>query len=165
MFLGRPLLGALLALVVLPAYAAGPALLQVAGAKTEEHAQHGHDKAGHDKAGHDHGERISLPAGPAAPSLAVDITKDTLGGWNLHIRASHFRFAPQNVNGPHRDGEGHAHVYVNGEKIARVYGPWFHIGSLPSGTNTVTVTLNANDHRALAVGDAPLAVSKQVHVH
>ena len=78
---------------------------------------------------------------------------------------TNFRFAPENASSPHRDGEGHALLYVNGEKVARLYGPWFHIEFLPSGPTKVTVTLNANDHSGLAVGDAPLSVTKEVHVH
>ena len=168
MLMRHLVLGLLVTLLALPADKA--AARQLAGSQTGGQAQHGHETGGDDKSAqghgaHHHGEQLSLPGGPGAPSLAVEITADSLGGWNVHIRTSNFRFAPQNVNGPHKDGEGHAHIYVNGEKIARVYGPWFHIGALPRGMNAVTVTLNANDHRALAVGDAPLAVTQDVHVH
>ena len=48
------------------------------------------------------------------------------------------------------EGHGHAHVYVNGVKLGRVYGAWHHIGALPLGENEVTVSLYANDHSALA---------------
>ena len=61
-------------------------------------------------------------------------------------------------------GEGHAHVYVNGAKIARHYGPWMHIAAMPKGKNTVMVSLNSNDHRTLAVGDKPLMSSVSVTV-
>jgi hypothetical protein len=102
--------------------------------------------------------------GPTAPTLDFVIVEDEVGGWNLQIQTTNFRFAPENVNGANRDGEGHAHIYVNGEKIARVYGPWFHIGSLPEERNEVAVTLNANDHSGLAVGDTVLSVAKEMHV-
>jgi len=42
--------------------------------------------------------------------------------------------------------------------IARIYGVWMHIASLPEGA-VVEVTLNANDHRQLAVGDQPIKAS------
>ena len=58
--------------------------------------------------------------------------------------------------GDHVAGEGHAHVYVDGEKIARLYGPWLHIPSLSPGA-VVEVTLNANDHRPLAIGSGRIA--------
>ncbi len=108
---------------------------------------------------HDHGSPHVLPAGAGAPTLALGVTPDPASGWNLRIETSGFRFAPEHASGDHVPGEGHAHVYVNGEKLGRVYGPWTHLSSLPPGPVTVAVTLNANDHRPLVVGDRPLSAS------
>jgi len=77
------------------------------------------------------------------------VTPDEAGGWNIHVATSRFRFAPERVNQGHRPGEGHAHLYVNGRKIARLYASWFHLDSLPPGTHTLRVELNSNDHRPL----------------
>ena len=117
-------------------------------------------KSGH----HAHGKALMIPAGPNAPSVTIAIKKDLVGGWNLHIMARNFRFAPEHASSEHRAGEGHAHLYVNGKKIARVYGPWFHIGKLPAGKAMVHVTLNANDHRDLMVGGKRVASSQAVTV-
>ena len=43
-------------------------------------------------------------------------------------------------------GEGHAHIYVDGVKIGRVYGTWFFLGGLSPGEYEVRVTLTANTH-------------------
>ena len=43
-------------------------------------------------------------------------------------------------------GEGHAHLYIDGEKIARIYGPWYHVGKILPGAHTIVATLNANNH-------------------
>ncbi len=107
---------------------------------------------------------ISLPDAVDAPSLDVAITPDPVSGWNLHLLVQNFRFAPEHASSPHIPGEGHAHVYVNGTKIARLYGPWLHIPDLPAGDNEVTVTLTANDHSQLAVGDKPLRQTMTVSV-
>lgn len=144
------------------------AVIDLDAAQATEADQHsGHHDAGVEQGhgAHHHGKTITLPAGPAAPTLNISVAKDKVGGWNLHIQTTNFRFAPDHASGPHRDGEGHAHLYVNGDKVARIYGPWFHIGSLPKGRNELTVTLNANDHSHLAVGDAELSVTQEVHVH
>ncbi len=126
----------------------------------------GHDHAAHGSAAtvaghasgraHDHEMPHDLPEGPQAPAVVVTLTPDPASGWNLHATTTNFRFAPEKAGQPHVSGEGHAHVYVDGKKIARLYGPWLHIPALPDGA-TVTVTLNANDHRPLAVGGAPVA--------
>jgi hypothetical protein len=118
----------------------------------------------HSHASHSHGDMVNLPKGENAPSLDFTITEDSVGGYNVHILVENFRFAPEHVNASHRDGEGHAHIYVNGEKIARVYGEWFHLSSLPPGDTEVMVTLNANDHGHLAVEGEPLSTVKVVSV-
>ena len=111
-----------------------------------------------------HDATISLPDAVDAPSLDVAIAPDPVSGWNLHLLVQNFRFAPEHASSPHIPGEGHAHVYVNGTKIARLYGPWLHIADLPAGDNEVTVTLTANDHSQLAVGDKPLRQTMTVSV-
>ncbi len=108
---------------------------------------------------------IDLARGPTAPTLDIVVAEDQGDGWNLQILTTNFRFAPDHVNQPHQAGEGHARLYINGENVARVYGPWFHIGSLPSGRTEVTVILISNDHHGLTVGDEKLSVTKEIHVH
>jgi hypothetical protein len=106
---------------------------------------------------HDHDVLLSMPAGANAPTLDVDVKADPLSGWNLHIQTTGFHFSPENASRDHVAGEGHAHIYVNGEKLGRFYGPWVHLDNLPKGHVEIEVTLNANDHRLLAVADQPLS--------
>ncbi|MCX2721472.1 hypothetical protein [Roseibium salinum] len=113
-------------------------------------------------AGHDHEELLSVAEGPGAPTLDISLTPDPSSGWNLHIETGNFRFAPEHASTAHVAGEGHAHVYVNGEKIARQYGSWLHLPSLPEGEAVVEVILNSNDHRTLAVAGKPLRASVTV---
>lgn len=122
-------------------------------------AHHGgsHAVAAGAPAAHDHDALLVLPAGAEAPTLDVAVEKDPASGWNLQMKTSHFTFAPQHASLDHVPGEGHAHVYANGVKIGRFYGPWVHLDGLPPGEVTLEVTLNANDHRPLAVGGAPVA--------
>ncbi|MEM6386748.1 MAG: hypothetical protein AAF718_10985 [Pseudomonadota bacterium] len=108
---------------------------------------------------HMHGEALIIEPGETAPTLAIDITPDTAGGWNLHMQTTNFSFTGERSGKAHVTGEGHAHIYVNGEKVARAYGPWFHLDALPDGAVEVEVTLNSNDHRALMVGDVPLSAT------
>lgn len=87
------------------------------------------------------------PASPT-PTVSIEAERDAKDGYNLHVVTANFRFAPEHVNGEPLQNEGHAHLYVNGAKIARLYGSWFHLpgSALREGDNEISVTLNANDH-------------------
>lgn len=113
---------------------------------------------------HKHGQAQVIPEGENAPTVDVVLHKDAVAGWNLEIVTTNFSFSPKTVNQPNELGKGHAHVYVNGEKLARIYAPWMHIGSLPAGEATVSVSLNANDHSSLSVGDKPLSAETVIQV-
>ena len=116
------------------------------------------------KMDHSHDMDMAVADDGDAPSLNISVTKDPMSGWNLHVMPANFRFAPENAGKAHIDGEGHAHVYVNGTKIARLYGPWMHLADLPQGDTTIEVGLYANDHRALKVNDVPINASMSVSV-
>lgn len=79
----------------------------------------------------------------------LKIVKDQKKGWNLSIHVSRFKFTPNHVNQKHKTGEGHAHLYVNGIKIARMYSPYYHISNLPLIDNEISVVLNSNAHEIL----------------
>ncbi len=113
----------------------------------------------HAEHAHVHGDPLVIAPGSGTPDLTIALTPDPVAGWNLNIQTSNFQFAADRAGAAHVDGEGHAHVYVNGTKIARVYGEWHHIEDLPAGPVEVEVVLNSNDHRALVVGDRPLSAT------
>lgn len=128
-----------------------------------DHSDPAHHGSGH-RAGamaHDHAQPLDLPAGPGAPAVSIALHKDPMSGWNLQVMPQNFRFAPQNASAADRPGEGHAHVYVNGEKLARLYAGWMHIPALPEGAE-ITVSLNTNSHRPLTVGGAPVSAKAPV---
>ena len=105
--------------------------------------------AQHSDATEHHHKTIEIPAGQPIPSVDLVVHQDPMKGWNLEIKVSNFRFAPENVSTQAKPGEGHAHLYVNGEKLTRLYGSWFYLDNLKPGKNTITVGLNANSHDAL----------------
>jgi copper(I)-binding protein len=96
-----------------------------------------------------------------APSLEIDVSPDA-DGWVVRLRTSGFTFAPEMVDGPHVPGTGHAHLYVSGTKIGRLFGETGRIGALPEGTHQVEVTLNTNDHRSYAVGGTPIVATATI---
>ena len=141
-------------------------LIAAANGVTLDGHDHDHGVATHGSADHGkmkHDELLAVGA-TEAPELDIFVTPDPMSGWNLKIETGNFRFAPEKASTSHVAGEGHAHIYINGEKVARHYGNWFHIASLPHGENTITVSLNANDHRQLAVGEKAIEASTVVTV-
>lgn len=108
---------------------------------------------------HAHDDMLDLASGALTPTLEISLKPDPVAGWNLNILTTNFDFAPDHAGGKHVAGEGHAHVYVNEVKIARAYGPWMHLSSLPDGNVKISVTLNANDHRGLSVAGTALTDS------
>lgn len=116
----------------------------------------GHNLTGADLAAHAklHDTPLVLSADDA-PTLDIKVLPDPVAGWNLHIITTGFTFAPQNAGLAHVAGEGHAHVYANGTKLGRIYSDWTHL-ELRQGMVEVKVTLTANDHRPLSVGEKPI---------
>lgn len=112
---------------------------------------------------HDHPLR-EVAADTVAPTITHLVFPDAMDGYNVQILADNFTFTPASINREVVEGEGHAHVYVNGVKIARVYGNWYHLPSalFEPGVNIVSVSLNANDHSEWAVEGEPIASTVRV---
>lgn len=111
------------------------------------------EASSHDKM---HASLVDVSTTEPVPDLEISVVRDAHGGWNLTVKPINFRFAPEHVNGKHQHGEGHAHLYVNGTKVSRLYGTDFHIPALRSGENVVRVSLNTNDHQTYALGETPI---------
>ncbi len=100
--------------------------------------------------GSEHGEhkhgKMEVPQGQAIPTVNVVVRKDAQKGWNLEAKVTNFKFSPEKVNAAPETGEGHAHLFINGKKITRLYSSWYYLENLKPGKNQVKVTLNANNH-------------------
>ena len=99
----------------------------------------------------DHG-----PVESAAP-VSVDISATVAeGGVRVKIDTEGWRWAPGEVNSANSDGTGHAHIYADGVKLSRVYGPYHYLPSLESGAHELRVSLNDNGHNELTWQGRPL---------
>jgi len=119
-------------------------------------AHHGGTEHQMEISSHDHGKVVNIAAGDDAPALSIEVLKDPMAGWNLHVMTKNFEFSPQNASAADLPGEGHAHVYINGTKLSRLYGDWLHLSDLPQGKVEVKVSLNANSHSQLQVDGQPV---------
>lgn len=113
---------------------------------------------------HHHHNAYEHPAEADAPTMKLNVIADTKSGFNLHVETTNWTWAPEQVNTEAAPNVGHGHVYVDGVKVARLYGPWHHIEGLTPGQHDITVTLNANDHADYAVDGHELAETVSVVV-
>lgn len=110
-------------------------------------------------------EPVNVGQWPLVPSVSMQLHPDTMSGWNLEATTTNFRFAPEHVNGAVVPNEGHMHLYVDGKKISRVYGNWYHVGKelfVGTGKHEVVVTLNANDHSDLSLNGVRVEAKAEV---
>ncbi|MEP3442481.1 MAG: hypothetical protein ABJN72_13480 [Sulfitobacter sp.] len=114
---------------------------------------------------HQHPPR-SVREGLPVPAVNHLMFPDIMDGYNVQIITQNFTFTPAAINRAPKDNEGHAHIYVNDTKIARIYGNWYHLPAemLASGDNKVRVTLNANDHSEWAVDGVPISSTVNIQV-
>lgn len=100
--------------------------------------------------------------GENLPTVTLAATADHETGWNLRATLQNFALAPQNASTAHVAGEGHMHLYVDGTKVARIYGEWFHLPALPEGEHEIRLELNANDHSLFVVDGEPVAATTTI---
>ncbi|WP_241735265.1 hypothetical protein [Cyanobacterium stanieri] len=99
---------------------------------------------------HSHSHKsIDISNHDLIPNIEIEVMEDTMTGWNVKIITDNFTFAPETVNQESNINQGHAHLYINGEKITRIYDNWYYISDLPKGENEIKINLNTNLHEEL----------------
>lgn len=105
------------------------------------------------------------------PTIEVVATEDPVSGWNIQLITTDFAFAPQRAGREFVLGEGHGHLYVDGQKRDRLYGSWYHLDNLAPGDHRIEVTLNGNNHAVYQSGgrsvsdETNVRVDEQTHTH
>jgi hypothetical protein len=99
---------------------------------------------------------VELPEMALMPKLDLSIYPDSMSGFNLHIEYQHFENEPPEFADIKNEKnmseknivDGHAHLFINGEKVQRVYGRYLHLQAkyFKPGINQVTITLNDHQH-------------------
>lgn len=116
----------------------------VQGETTKQESAKTHDN-------HPHSQK-DVSGSSLIPTIELIIQEDPVSGWNAQILTTNFTFAPESVSTEDIEGEGHAHIYVDGVKVNRVYSPWYHLGELEPGIHEISATLSTNDHQELTIG-------------
>ncbi|NJN60803.1 MAG: hypothetical protein HC795_04065 [Coleofasciculaceae cyanobacterium RL_1_1] len=120
------------------------------------HDMHDDEMSGDHGDHHGHGA-IEVDAALPIPQVAINVTPDSASGWNLEVITTNFELNGATTGEVSRPNQGHAHLYANGVKIARLYGRWYHIPTLPSGEVELEVVLNSNQHQTLMYDGEPIA--------
>ena len=104
----------------------------------------------------------------AAPRVTLEIQKDPTGGFNVHVVTTNFVWRPEMASMQHVPGEGHAHVYLDGRKIMRIYNDWFHLNtyqfSTKPGEQLLSIEFVGNDHAPYTIQGLPVGVEQIVDV-
>ncbi|MBD2020912.1 hypothetical protein H6F43_12055 [Leptolyngbya sp. FACHB-36] len=102
-----------------------------------------------------HHSTVEIPKGQPVPSVNLVVHPDPMDGWNLEVKVANFRFAPERISQKGSLTEGHAHLFVNGRKVTRLYGTWYYL-ALEPGQHKITVSLNTNQHQSLTHNGQPI---------
>ena len=104
----------------------------------------------------------------AAPQATLVIQKDPTGGFNVQVKTTNFLWRPEMASMQHVPGEGHAHVYLDGRKIMRIYNEWFHLNtyqfSTRSGEQLLSIEFVGNDHAPYTIQGLPVGAEQIVDV-
>jgi hypothetical protein len=104
----------------------------------------------------------------SAPTATLDIQKDPTGGFNVQVVTSNFIWRPEMASMKHVPGEGHAHVFLDGRKIMRIYNQWFHLNtyqfSTRAGEQLLSIEFVGNDHAPYTIAGLPVGTEQIVDV-
>ena len=107
---------------------------------------------------HDDGHSAAEPE-PLISDAPVDVSiraeVDDSGGVDVHLAVTGMSFDADAADQPHVPGAGHAHIYVDGVKVSRVFADVHRLADLPPGEREIMVSLNTNDHRPLVYQGQP----------
>jgi hypothetical protein len=112
-----------------------------------------------------HENGVEILEGDPVPTIEANVTQDPMGSWLLQVSTTNFTFTPQDAGeSQNQKGKGHAHIYIDGEKLNRLYGKWYNLGKLEPGIHEIKVILNANNHAPYSYKGKEIADTVRVNV-
>lgn len=91
--------------------------------------------------------RGSQPFSSEKPSVNLDVKVDGSTA-EVRLHTQNFRFVKENADPSSAPvfGEGHAHLYLDGQSLGMVYSPEFLLKKLPKGEHELRVELTYTNH-------------------
>ena len=101
------------------------------------------------------------------PKVKIEVVKDKMKGWNLHIKAKNYAL---NEFDSESKSRGCFLLSINNENITKIFGNNYHIGMLPKEHNIVKVLLMADNssiytYKDAAIMDFQLVMDHGQHNH
>lgn len=108
-------------------------------------------------------KQVEISTDVLTPQIEISLIQDTMSGFNLHIELKNYRIeSPIHKDKPINNIiNGHAHLFVNGKKVTRLYGLDTYISGdlLNEGVNSIAVTLNSHEHDTWTYKGRPITSS------
>jgi len=123
------------------------------------------DDMTHDSGEHEHeeGKEYEFVSHDGLPEVKINSVSDNSDGtWALDFTTANFTFDEAAVDSDNVPGTGHAHLYINDEKIGRVFDESYTIEQDLDSGDTVTVSLFTNDHQAYTHDGVPIRYSYNI---
>jgi len=130
------------------------ALSSMAAARA--HGENAHERAPGSTASPVDGAATVPWSGTAVPELKLELAAQG-EHYDLQLHARNFAFASDPAgSAPAVVGDGHAHLYVDGEKHARLFGLLYRLPALAPGVHELMVEFVDHQHAAYVVDGRPL---------
>ena len=121
---------------------------------------------------------VALPDGVPVPTLSINVSRDWMSGLNLELHTENYEMtvppvglAMDELMAPSLQAEsgiaeGHAHLYINGEKFQRIYGHHLHLPAplFKPGLNQINVSINTHGHMYWTAGGRQVLATLYVNL-
>ncbi len=139
-------------------------VLAACGADDGESTSEAAEDSANEEDGHSHGHSIEVPEGMTVPTISIEVVADPMSGQNLFVKLADFDVSPETASTDPVDGQGHLHLYVDGERTARFYNEALHLTGLSAGEHVIEVEVSANNHSAYTVDGEPIRAMATIEV-
>ncbi|WP_186775444.1 YHYH protein [Rubripirellula tenax] len=114
--------------------------------------------------GHSHDMTETVAANSNNPPSVLLHATPNSSGIEVHLSLSNFELSSKNVDQAHIDGQGHAHLYLDGVKVTRLFDNTYQLDNVATGSHTVSVELVSNDHRVYSIAGHSIEAIAEVTV-
>lgn len=86
------------------------------------------------------------------PQATMNIKHEVRGNdLHLHVELSNFKLSLNNMDKKSEEGQGHIHLYVDDEKVTKIFEPQYVLKELEPGVHLIRLELAHNNHESYGV--------------